>query len=235
MLIQTQGLTKIYGSHTVLADIDLTIGEGEQVAITGPTQAGKTTLLYLLSGIVRPSSGTVILDGRDLSEMSRRQLQALRRERFGFIFQSEQLLPELQVHENVTLPLLLQGFGRAEAKRRALQELERLGLENIAHQLTAHISTALAARVAIARALVTRPQVIVADQPTALLDPVSGQEAVQALSLAAVRTRATLLVSTVNPQVASWCQRIITLRDGLIAQDSRRESASETVFQVEDV
>ena len=235
MLIQTQGLTKIYGSHTVLADIDLTIGEGEQVAITGPTQAGKTTLLYLLSGIVRPSSGAVILDGRNLSEMSRRQLQALRRERFGFIFQSEQLLPELQVHENVTLPLLLQGFGRAEAKRRALQELERLGLENIAHQLTAHISTALAARVAIARALVTRPQVIVADQPTALLDPVSGQEAVQALSLAAARTRATLLVSTVNPQVASWCQRIITLRDGLIAQDSRRESASETVFQVEDV
>ena len=234
MLIQTQGLTKIYGSHTVLADIDLTIGEGEQVAITGPTQAGKTTLLYLLSGIVRPSSGTVILDGRDLSEMSRRQLQALRRERFGFIFQSEQLLPELQVLENVALPLLLQGFGRVEAKQRALKELQRLGLEDISRQMTAGLSPALAARIAIARALATRPRVIFADQPTALLDPVSGQEAMQALSLAAVRTHATLLVSTVNPQVAAWCQRTITLRDGLIAQDTRRESASETVFQVED-
>ncbi|WP_122819801.1 ABC transporter ATP-binding protein [Varibaculum vaginae] len=234
MLIRTQGLSKIYGSHTVLADIDLTIGEGEQVAITGPTQAGKTTLLYLLSGILRPSSGSVILDGRDLSKMSRRQIQALRRERFGFIFQSEQLLPELQVQENVALPLLLQGFGRTEAKQRARQELERLGLENIAYHLTAHVSTAQAARIAIARALAPRPQVIVADQPTSLLDPVAGQEAMQALSLAATRTRATLLVSTVNPQVASWCQRIITLRDGLIAQDSVRESSSETRFQVED-
>ncbi len=233
-MIRTQGLSKIYGSHTVLADIDLTIGEGEQVAITGPTQAGKTTLLYLLSGILRPSSGSVILDGRDLSKMSRRQIQALRRERFGFIFQSEQLLPELQVQENVALPLLLQGFGRTEAKQRARQELERLGLENIAYHLTAHVSTAQAARIAIARALAPRPQVIVADQPTSLLDPVAGQEAMQALSLAATRTRATLLVSTVNPQVASWCQRIITLRDGLIAQDSVRESSSETRFQVED-
>lgn len=227
MDISTRALTKVYGSRTVLAGIDLQIPAASQVAFTGPSGVGKTTLLYLLSGIIAPSSGEIYLGNSRLKEYSRRDLQALRRLKFGFVFQSEQLVDQLSVRENVALPLLLKRIGRAEAMSRAQRELEKLGLETIASQISGKLSAALRQKVALARALVGRPEVIIADQPTDRLDEVTAQETMQVLSTAAHQMGATLLVTSLNSLDASWCERTITLRDGLIVSDRTKTPLPE--------
>lgn len=227
MDISTRALTKVYGSRTVLAGIDLQIPTASQIAFTGPSGVGKTTLLYLLSGIIAPSSGEIYLGSSRLKDYSRRDLQALRRHKFGFVFQSEQLVDQLSVRENVALPLLLKRIGRAEAMSRAQRELEKLGLETIASQISRNLSAALRQKVALARALVGRPEVIIADQPTDRLDEITAQETMQVLSTAAHQMGATLLVTSLNSQDNSWCERTITLRDGLIVSDRAKTSLPE--------
>ena len=222
MDISTRALTKVYGSRTVLAGIDLQIPTASQIAFTGPSGVGKTTLLYLLSGIIAPSSGEIYLGSSRLKD-----LQALRRQKFGFVFQSEQLVDQLSVRENVALPLLLKRIGRAEAMPRAQRELEKLGLETIASQISGNLSAALRQKVALARALVGRPEVIIADQPTDRLDEITAQETMQVLSTAAHQMGATLLVTSLNSQDTSWCERTITLRDGLIVSDRAKTSLPE--------
>ena len=219
MDISTHALTKVYGSRTVLAGIDLHIPTASQVAFTGPSGVGKTTLLYLLSGIIAPSSGEIYLDSSRLKDYSRRDLQTLRRQKFGFVFQSEQLVDQLSVRENVALPLLLKRIGRAEAMSRAQRELEKLSLETIASQISGNLSAALRQKVALARALVGKPEIIIADQQTDRLDEVTAQETMQVLSTTAHQMGATLLVTSLNSQDTSWCERMITLRDGLIVSD----------------
>lgn len=227
MDISTRALTKVYGSRTVLAGIDLHIPTASQVAFTGSSGVGKTTLLYLLSGIIAPSSGEIYLGSSRLNDYSRRDLQALRRQKFGFVFQSEQLVDQLSVRENVALPLLLKRIGRAEAMSRTQRELEKLGLETIASQISGNLSAALRQKVALARALVGKPEIIIADQPTDRLDEVTAQETMQVLSTTAQQTRATLLVTSLNSQDTSWCERKITLRDGLIVSDRAKTSLPE--------
>ena len=227
MDISTRALTKVYGSRTVLAGIDLHIPTASQVAFTGPSRVGKTTLLYLLSGIIVPSSGEIYLGSSRLNDYSRRDLQALRRQKFGFVFQSEQLVDQLSVRENVALPLLLKRIRRAEAMSRTQRELEKLGLETIASQISGNLSAALRQKVALARALVGKPEIIIADQPTDRLDEVTAQETMQVLSTTAQKTRATLLVTSLNSQDTSWCERTITLRDGLIVSDRTKTALPE--------
>ena len=227
MDISTRALTKVYGSRTVLAGINLHIPTASQVAFTGPSGVGKTTLLYLLSGIIAPSSGEIYLGSSRLNDYSRRDLQALRRQKFGFVFQSEQLVDQLSVRENVALPLLLKRIGRAEAMSRTQRELEKLGLETIASQISGNLSAALRQKVALARALVGKPEIIIADQPTDRLDEVTAQETMQVLSTTAQQTRATLLVTSLNSQDTSWCERTITLRDGLIVSDRTKTALPE--------
>jgi putative ABC transport system ATP-binding protein len=221
-----------------LAGVDVEITTGESVAIMGPSGSGKTTLLHCLAGILPPTSGQVIWNGRDLGSMSERERTALRRQDFGFVFQSGQLLPELPADENAALPLLLGGVPRHQAVAAAREWLGYLGLGGMEDRRPGELSGGQAQRVAIARALTCSPGVIFADEPTGALDQQTGQEVLRVLREATQQTGASLVVVTHDEQVAAWCSRTIRMRDGLIIPDGGAHPAAPgvpTVGQVPNV
>lgn len=230
-VLEATSLVKIYGSPPAethaLRGVDLSVAEGESVAIMGPSGSGKTTLLHVLAGILRPTSGSVRLRGRDLSELSDAERTALRRSEFGFVFQSGQLLPELPADENAALPLLLAGVGRAAAVAKAAEQLRRLGLAGMEQRRPGELSGGQAQRVAIARALVGEPAVIFADEPTGALDRGTGWEVMQALTESARASGAALVVVTHDPEVARWCSRTIAMEDCRIVREARQRPAPE--------
>jgi putative ABC transport system ATP-binding protein len=180
----------------------------------GPSGSGKSTLLHCLAGIIRPDSGRVSYDGRELSAMSDTARSALRRNDFGFVFQFGQLVVELTCLENVALPLRLGGMRRKEAERRARQWLERLEVEGVAGHRPGEISGGQGQRVAVARALVTKPRVIFADEPTGALDSLNGERVMTLLHEQAQQTGAAILLVTHEPRVAAYSDREVVVRDG---------------------
>ncbi|PWD51536.1 ABC transporter [Serinibacter arcticus] len=221
--LEALALTKTYGTATsathALLGVDLTIRTGESVAIMGPSGSGKTTLLHLLAGVLAPTAGDTLWGGRSLGSMSDKERTALRRQDFGFVFQSGQLLPELPADENAALPLLLDGVARPEATARARQWLSHLGLGGMESRRPGELSGGQAQRVAIARALVGSPGVIFADEPTGALDRTTGWEVMKALTTAARAQGASLVVVTHDLEVARWCRRIVEMRDGRIVRE----------------
>lgn len=185
------GLGKRFGTTVALADVSLTVGRAESVAIMGPSGSGKSTLLHCLAGIIRPDAGEVVLhdvgggDGRDggrrVDAMSERERSRLRRTRFGFVFQFAQLLPELPAEENIALPLMLGGTPRRAAVARAHAWVEPLGLAGMEKRRPGELSGGQAQRVALARALVIEPAVVFADEPTGALDQATGEETMRLL------------------------------------------------------
>jgi putative ABC transport system ATP-binding protein len=222
MLLSARSLTLTYGpadaGTRALADLDLDVGPGS-VAVMGPSGSGKTTLLHCLAGIVTPTSGSVRLDGQDISAMSDRQRTALRRTAFGFVFQSGQLLAELPANENVALPLMLGGTATRAAVQQADGWLSRLGLDGLQARRPGELSGGQAQRVAIARALVCGPRVVFADEPTGALDQSTGAEVMRLMVEAVTGTGAALVVVTHDPQVAGACDRRVGMRDGRIVAD----------------
>ncbi|OCI33187.1 ABC transporter ATP-binding protein [Oerskovia enterophila] len=215
------GLTKVYGTdHTAthaLAGVSLTVSPGESVAIMGPSGSGKTTLLHCLAGIIKPTSGAVSWRGEDLTTLSEGRRTALRRQDFGFVFQSGQLLPELPAVENAALPLMLAGTPRAEATQVAARWLAHLGLAGMEQRRPGELSGGQAQRVAIARALVGSPGVVFADEPTGALDQATGAEVLSVLTGAVQASGAALVVVTHDAGVARYCSRTVTMRDGLVS------------------
>lgn len=218
-LLQATGVTKNFGVTRALAGVDLSIDAGEQVAIMGPSGSGKSTLLHVLSGILKPSTGVVAFEGSPISSLSDAKRSALRRTRFGFVFQDGQLVPELTARENVALPLLLNGIKRSEAFTLAKEWLQKLGVGDQGRKRLGEMSGGQAQRVAIARALVCSPAVIFADEPTGALDQATGHEVMQILTTAAKMNGSTLVVITHDIKVAAWCQRLVEIRDGLVHTD----------------
>lgn len=218
--IQVSGLVKEYsrggGVVRALAGVDLHLPTGSQVAVMGPSGSGKTTLLHCLAGVLRPTSGSVRVEGAELVGMSERHLSRLRLERFGFVFQDGQLLPELTGEENVALPLMLAGTSRTAAIARAREILASLGLPGLGAHRPGQLSGGQAQRVAIARALATGPQVVFADEPTGALDQGTGHEVMEVLTGACRASGATLVLVTHDPGVASWFPTVIEMRDGAI-------------------
>ena len=217
-VVQVTQVTKQYAlGRTIvpaLRGIDLTVEAGELLAIAGPSGSGKTTLLNLIGCIERPTSGDVHIDGVDVSRLSSDALADLRAHRIGFIFQRFNLLPVLTALENVEYPLLLRRLSNAARRTRARRALKRVGLAGFAGHKPLELSGGQQQRVAIARAIVTKPALLLADEPTANLDHATGRE-ILALIQEINRTRQTTCIfSTHDPKVMECARRIVTLSDG---------------------
>lgn len=199
-----------------LRGIDLDIPAGCQLAIMGPSGSGKSTLLHVLAGILTPTGGQVWVDDTQLNTLSEKHTSRLRLERFGFVFQDGQLLPELSNEENVALPLMLNGVPKAAAKEAARSALASLGLGELGRFRPGQLSGGQAQRVAIARAIATRPAVVFADEPTGALDQGTSREVMAALTAACKASGSTLVVVTHDEGVAAALQWIIRMEDGQI-------------------
>jgi putative ABC transport system ATP-binding protein len=215
------GLVKKYGSTTALAGVDVEVGERDSLAVMGPSGSGKSTLLHTLAGIIRPDGGQVLLRGDRIDNLGENRLSALRRKRFGFVFQSGQLLPELPAEENVALPLMLEGTPRRQAVERARRWFAPLGLEGLEKRRPGQLSGGQAQRVAIARALAVEPDVVFADEPTGALDQTTSTEVVRLLTSVTREQGAALVMVTHDADVAAHCDRILQVRDGRISTHSQ--------------
>ncbi len=225
-LIQTEGLRKTYTDNGVevpaLRGIDLTIRAGEFTAIVGPSGSGKTTLLNIISGLDKPSEGKVWLDGKLVSAMSGAELSDFRRDHIGFIFQAYNLIPVLKVEENIEYTMLLQHVPKVERGRRVGDILRDVGLEGFAWRFPSKLSGGQQQRVAIARAMVTRPLMILADEPTANLDSKTGAELLDMMRRLNEERGMTFVFSTHDRMIVEKARRTVTVRDGLIASDETR-------------
>ncbi len=223
-MIQLTNVSKTYGDSgavQALHNLSLKVEQGERVAVMGPSGSGKSTLLNLICGLDKPTSGSIRLEGAELSELSDDQRTRLRREKIGMIFQTFNLLPTLNALENVALPLRLQGVRRHETEKRALAMLERVGLKVRAHHRPDELSGGERQRVAIARALVFRPPILLGDEPTGNLDSATGEEILRLLDDLHVEFNNTILLVTHNDMAAAFCDRILTLRDGQFVKEVR--------------
>jgi putative ABC transport system ATP-binding protein len=208
-----------------LSNISLQIGPAERVAVMGPSGSGKSTLLNLICGLDEPTTGSVKVDGLELSDLTDDARTRLRREKIGMVFQTFNLLPTLTALENVAFPLRLQGLAKKDAEHRAASMLEHVGLKDRAIHRPDELSGGERQRVAIARALIFRPPLLLGDEPTGNLDSASGEEILRLLDSLQQEYGSTFLMVTHNAQAASYCNRIITLHDGRIVQDERFEFA----------
>jgi putative ABC transport system ATP-binding protein len=219
-IIQATGIHKTYDTGRVqvraLRGVDLTVKRGEMVAIMGPSGCGKTTLLNCLSGLDSVDQGDVVIDGTSLAHMGDDQRTVYRAQRMGFVFQFYNLLPVLTAAENVELPLLVSGVKAGEARRRALEGLEMVGLTDWAGHRPAELSGGQRQRVTIARALVNQPAIIWADEPTGDLDSETADEVMALMEELNEKNNQTFVMVTHAPRVADWADRIIRMRDGVI-------------------
>ena len=216
-VLQARDLVLSFGETPALRGANLSVKRGEIVAVMGPSGSGKSTLLHCLAGILTPSAGEVHFDGRRLDTMREAERSKLRRDRFGFVFQFGQLVPELMAEENVALPLLLAGMHRAEALQEARSWFERLDLRGLERQRTGEMSGGQSQRVALARGLVAHPDVLFADEPTGSLDSLSGELVMDLLTRAARDQGSTVILVTHEPRVAAYADREIIVRDGRVA------------------
>ena len=226
-MIELRGVSKTVpsgaGSLTILHPLDLTIDAGRVVAITGPSGSGKSTLLGLLAGLDAPSSGSVILDGVDITALDEDSLARLRGTRIGFVFQFFHLLPSLTALENVLVPMEIAGVPQAAARAKTL--LDEVGLSDRGHHYPSQLSGGEQQRVAIARALANNPPILLADEPTGNLDSATGHSVIELL-LGVNRTRKTTLVLvTHDPELASVADVAIALRDGRVVRTTTRAAA----------
>jgi putative ABC transport system ATP-binding protein len=202
--------------------VDLTINKGEYVAIVGPSGAGKSTLMNIIGCLDTPTSGEYILDGLD-TRTSDSKLAEIRNKKIGFIFQTYNLLPKLNILENVELPLLYQGYPSGKIREKAKAALQKVGLETHLKHKPSELSGGQLQRVAIARALVTDPQIILADEPTGALDSKTGKEVLKMLTHLNGEGN-TIIMITHDREIAAYAKRMITVKDGKITSDTLNES-----------
>lgn len=217
-MVQTIGLTKTYGSGEnivrALDGINLSVRPGEFVALVGASGSGKSTLLHMLGGLDRPTSGKVLIDGKELSESSEDQLVIYRRRNIGFVFQNYNLIPILNVYDNITLPINLDG--NVVDKKFFGKIVEMLGIEDKLKSLPNQLSGGQQQRVAIARALVTKPAILLADEPTGNLDSKTSQDVLGLLKMTSIQFHQTMIMITHNEQIAQLADRVVRIADGKI-------------------
>jgi putative ABC transport system ATP-binding protein len=215
-LIKARNVVLSFGQTPALRGASVSVSAGEILAVMGPSGSGKSTLLHCLAGILIPGSGEVWFDGRRVDTLGEAERSALRRDRFGFVFQFGQLVPELTAEENVALPLLFSGIRRAAALADARAWFGRLGLDGLEQRRSGELSGGEAQRVALARGLVARPEVLFADEPTGSLDSLTGEHVMKLLTAAAREQGTTVILVTHEPRVAAYAGREVIVRDGKV-------------------
>ena len=215
-MIDIKGITKSFGQLQVLKGIDLRIEKGEVVSIVGPSGAGKTTLLQIIGTLDKPDSGEIIIDGTDVGKLSSKKLSEFRNKRVGFVFQFHQLLPEFTALENVMIPAFIAGASKGEAKQRAMELLDFMGLSERAGHKPSELSGGEKQRVAVARALVNRPAVVLADEPSGSLDSKNKAELHQLFFDLRDKTGQTFVIVTHDESLAKITDRTIKMRDGML-------------------
>ena len=218
IILQTKDLKKYYGSGDTqvraLDGVDLQVENGEFVAIIGTSGSGKSTLLHMLGGLDRPTSGSVVVDGRDLSTLKDEELTVFRRRKIGFVFQAYNLVPVLSVYENIVLPIQLDG-GKLDAAY-IDQVIGALGLKEKLNSLPSQLSGGQQQRVAIARALATKPAILLADEPTGNLDSRTSNDVLSLMKVTGQKFSQTMVMITHNEEIAQLADRIVRIEDGRI-------------------
>lgn len=220
-ILKTTKLEKIYNAKipfVALKDININIEKGEFVAIMGPSGSGKSTFLNVVSTIDSPSSGTVLINGKNPHEMSDQELAHFRRTTLGFVFQSFNLVNTLTVEENIMLPLTLEGVSTKEMKRRVVEVSKQLGIESLLNKRVYDISGGQAQRVAVARAVIQNPALLLADEPTGNLDSKSAKDVMEIFDMLNKNNDSTILMVTHDSFVASYCKKVYIIKDGSIYQ-----------------
>lgn len=227
-------VTKVYEgkvTHRAINQISFEVGKGEFVAVMGPSGSGKTTLLNLISTIDKATSGTLTIDGLRPDEMSKTELALFRRRQLGFVFQDFNLLQMLTVEENLVLPLTLDGLPLDEMKRRIEDLAKKLNLEQILEKRPNEISGGQAQRTAIGRALIHHPAFILADEPTGNLDSKASRDVLELLAKVNQEQKTTILMVTHDPIAASYCDRVIFIKDGEFFNEIYSDNRRQTFFQ----
>jgi putative ABC transport system ATP-binding protein len=229
-VIKIENVTRIFKIGQVetyaLRSVSLSIENGEFTGLVGPSGSGKTTLLQLIGCLDRPTSGHVYINGKDVSRLNRNQRADMRRGTIGFVFQFFALIPTLTAYENTEMPLLLIGQSASKRRERVMQLLESVDLTGHAHHRPDQLSGGEQQRVAIARALATKPALILADEPTANLDTPNGRQVMEIMTRLNQETGVTFIFATHDPRVIQYARRVITLRDGLVAENGNAEKIS---------
>ncbi|WP_058831059.1 MULTISPECIES: ABC transporter ATP-binding protein [Paenibacillus] len=223
-ILETRGLRKTYGNGDTevhaLDGVNMEVGTGEFVAIVGTSGSGKSTLLHMLGGLDRPTSGNVTVDGKDIYSLKNEELTIFRRRKIGFVFQNYNLVPVLNVYENIVLPIELDG--NQPDKAYLTQITNTLGLENKLNNLPSNLSGGQQQRVAIARALATKPAIILADEPTGNLDSKTSLDVIGLIKVSSQQFAQTMVMITHNEEIAQMADRIIRIEDGKIVGGATR-------------
>lgn len=227
VLVELRGVKKVYRQGSVdvhaLRGLDLVVRRGEFLALTGPSGSGKTTALNVIGALDTPTAGKALVEGRELSSMSRRELSSLRRDKIGFVFQAYNLVPVLTAYENAEMVLRLQGASADERKTRVMALLKEVGLEGMEHRLPSELSGGQQQRVAIARAIASNPIVTLADEPTANVDSATAEMLLDIMERLNEERGVTFIFSTHDPRVMARARRIVHMVDGKVDSDRTRE------------
>jgi len=232
-MLELKNIRKAYGKNLqfeALKGIDLTVTDGEFIGIMGPSGSGKSTLLNMIATIDLPTSGSILLNGVNPSQLNQEEMAEFRRRKLGFVFQNFNLLPTLTVEENIILPLTLDGEPVAHMGKKAKKIASSLGIDHLLKKKIGEISGGQAQRVAISRAMIRNPELVLADEPTGNLDTKSSNDVMTLLQQINEEEKATILMVTHDPFSASFCHRIVFIKDGELLSDIRKKGSKKAFY-----